>query len=777
MAEGPLTTVPGRHVGAEAEGGVVGRTGSGKIDALPKITGRSQFVADMKRAGMVHCKVLRSPHAHARIVSLDASRALAMPGVLDVLTGEDVSIRYGAIPVAQDETALALGTVRYVGEPVACVAATTEAIAWEAARAIDVVYETLEPVRSVADALDADKPLIHPDARKPSNILRKVRQSFGDVDAAFAESDVVLEGEYHYPGSTHVPLETHAALAEWDGRRMTLFSSTQNPHYMHRTLARVLELPLDRVRVIKPDIGAGYGGKCDTFVTDVCSCVLARRLGRPVRFVLEREEVFYAHRGRHPVTMWLKMGAKKDGTITAVDFEARADGGAYASYGVVTAFYLGVFMTLPYQLPNYRFTSWRAYTNKPPCGPKRGHGAIQPRFALELHLEKLALELGMEPDALRLHNMVEPGHVTVNGLQVTSVGMRECIEAVVKASGYHDKRGKLPPGKGIGLAASTYMCGALHAVYANDLPHSGVQLKVDRSGRVTCFSGTADVGQGSNHMLAALVSERLGLSPEDVTVVEADTDLTPVDLGSYSSRVTYMAGNAALEAADRIRDQIVAAVAEKFEVDEAVLTLRDGEIHGAWRAVRWVEAVELAEARFGTLGSTGSYTPPKIGSRFRRQSVGPSPAYSYTAQVAEVSVDLDSGELTVDRVWVAHDLGRTLHREIAEGQIEGCVYMGVGEALAEEQSYLPNGAMKTPSLLEYRIPTVDDTPEIHTLLIESHDPGGPFGAKEAGEGPQLSTAPAIAAALHDAIGVWGEAPPYTPDKVYKLLRRAQRTGS
>ena len=577
------------HAGQVAEGGVVGSGGQGKSAGLPKSTGAAKFTADLKLPRTAHVKVLRSPHAHATILSIDASEALAMPGVLGVLTGEDVPIRYGAIPVAQDETALALDKVRYIGEPVVAVAATTESIAWEAARKVKVMYEPLEPILTIEDALDKSKPVIHNRARKPSNILRRVFQRYGDVDAGFEEADLVMEAEYEYPASTHVPLESHAALAvpSPDGA-LTLYSSTQNPHYMHRTLARVLELDPASIRVIKPDVGAGYGGKCDTFATDVCASVFALRLGRPVKFTFEREEVFYAHRGRHRTQMWLKMGMTKDGRITAIDFKARADGGAYSSYGVVTAYYLGVFMTLPYTLKNYRFTSHRVYTNRPPSGPKRGHGAIQPRFALEVHLDRMAEALGLDPVQVRLDNLVAPNSETVNGLRITSMGLDACIRQVTAASGYYDKKGNLPPGKGIGLAASAYMCGALHAVYQNNMPHSGVQVKVDRSGKVTIFSGTADAGQGSNHMLAVLVAERLGVRPELCRVIEADTDLTPVDLGSYSSRVTFMAGNAALHAADRLREVIFAAAAEKLGCEPSALTAADGIIRAgdatsAWR--------------------------------------------------------------------------------------------------------------------------------------------------------------------------------------------------
>ena len=353
-----------------------------------------------------------------------------------------------------------------------------------------------------------------------------MRQKFGNPDAAFENADVIVEEHYSYPGSTHVPLEPHACLARPESNgRLTVWSSTQNPHYLHRTLAQVLGIPQHDIRLIKPDVGAGYGGKCDAFSTDICAAYLAKKLNRPIKAQFTREGVFYAHRGRHPVKMRLKMAAMSDGTITAAELEAYADGGAYASYGVVTSYYIAVFLGMPYAIPNLRTESHRLYTNKPPCGPKRGHGALQPRFAIEMHIDALAERLGMDPVELRLKNLMEPHSQTANGLKVYSMGLRECSDAVLRASNYYHKRKTLPSNRGIGLAVSTYMCGALHPVYPNELPHSSVQLKIDRSGRVTIFTGTADIGQGSNQMLVTICAERLGIPPQLCTVIEADSDL------------------------------------------------------------------------------------------------------------------------------------------------------------------------------------------------------------------------------------------------------------
>ncbi len=749
-----------------------------KLDGLEKIRGTGRFTDDLTRPHMLHGAFLRSPHAHARIQSIDTGAALAMEGVVAVLTGADLPVKYGVLPVAQDETALAVGKVRFVGEEVAAVAAVDRSTALAAAQAITVVYEALPPVFTAASASDENAPLLHEDRRKKTNILRRVQRSYGDVEAGLSGAHVLSKGSYHYPGSTHVPLEPHVALAEPDGHgRITLTSATQIPHHLHKALAKVLQMRLQDLRVVKPHVGAGFGGKSDPFAHEICAVALARETGRPVKFLLNREEVFYAHRGRHPADMEITLGAAEDGEITTCDFKAVSCGGAYASYGVVTAYYFGVFLPLPYRLQNLRFDTRRLYTNHPPCGPKRGHGAIQPRFALEVQVDRLAVALGMRPDHLRLKNLAPPDSQTCNGLTITSNAVAECIEQATAAAGYGEKHGQLPNGRGVGLATSAYMCGAGHPIHNNKLPHSAVQLLADRSGRVSVLSGTSDIGQGSNHMLAAMVTGELGIPLRDCTVLESDTDLTPVDLGAYSSRVTFMAGNAALDAARSLKATLAQSVAESLGGDSADVVFENQRVFLPGHepeGVSFVEAVALAEETHGTLAATGSYTPPTQGSRFRRESVGPSPAYSFTAQVAEVEVDLETGVVQVTDIWCAHDCGKALHRGIVEGQIEGSVYMGVGEALLEEHLFHESGLHRSPSILEYKIPTVHETPRIHSILVESNDPAGPHGAKEVGEGPQLPTVPAIANAIFDACGIWLEDAPFTPDRVLRALEQKER---
>lgn len=766
----PAPAAPASAAPAPAAFRIIGKS-TPKVDGMPKINGQARFTDDLKLPRMLIGKTLRSPHAHARIVRIDTSKAAALPGVLGVITGADIPQKYGIIPVSQDEYALATERVRYVGEPVAAVAALDEETAYKATRLIDVEYEPLPAVMTIDDALEG-KVLIHED-NKTGNILKNVQQNFGNIEQALAESDVVIEDTYYYEGCTHVPLETHSALATWDHEgRLELWSSTQVPHYLQRELAKVLGVPQSRVRVIKPHFGAGYGGKSEPFSLEFCAAVLSKKTGRPVKFTYTREEVFYAHRGRHAARMWLKLGAKKDGTLTGLDFKCWLDGGGYASFGVVTTYYTGVFHTLPYQLPHFRWESSRLYTNKPPCGPKRGHGAIQPRFAFEIALDQLAEKLGMDPAALRLKNFVEPGHRTVNDFQVTSCGMREAMEKVLAESDYWNKKGKLPRGRGIGVACSAYICGAGQPIYANEMPHSTVHVKLDRSGAAMVYSGSADIGQGSNVMLAMVVAEVLGLEVADVKVIEADTDLTPVDLGSYSSRVTFMVGNAAKNAADQIRAKLMRGAAEHLGVPVEEVEQVGKEVRykkDPIRRIPFQRAIFEAEARFGALAASGTYKPPRLSTRLGGRGAGPSPAYTFTAQVAEVQVDEETGMIEVERIWCAHDCGRALNPVVVEGQIEGSVYMGFGEALYEAQRYYKNGLVVAPSILEYKLPTIYDTPDIKAYYIETVDPNGPFGAKEAGEGPQLPTAPLVANAIFDAVGVRFKSNPMTPDVVVKAL--------
>ncbi len=457
-------------------------------------------------------------------------------------------------------------------------------------------------------------------------------------------------------------------------------------------------------------------------------------------------------------------------------FRTALDGGGYGSYGVASTYYTGALQTVTYQVDRYKFQGMRAFTNKPPCGPKRGHGTPQPRFALEVQMDKLAEQLGMDPADLRLRHLVPENSLTANYLRVGSIGLGECIEKVVDGSEWKNRFRKLPEGRGVGLACSSYLSGAGLPIYWNNMPHSGVQLKCDRGGGITVFCGSTEIGQGSDSILAYIVAEVLGVDPFEIRIVTADTDLTPVDLGSYASRVTLMSGNAALQAAERARDMIAPEVAQKLAVPRDRLVFADSRVFDSEdpeRGMTFAEAVQAAEGALGTIGTVGSYTPPKSPGRYRGAGVGPSPAYSYTAAVAEVEVDVDSGIVRVPKIWIAHDVGRCINPTTVMGQVEGSIYMGLGEALMEDMEYRENFRVvhKIPSMLEYKSPTTLEMCEVETYLISDPDPNGPFGAKEAGQGPLLPVAPAVANAVYDAVGVRIDEVPIMPEKVRKALKQ------
>jgi 4-hydroxybenzoyl-CoA reductase subunit alpha len=750
-----------------------------RVDARAKVTGQTRFADDVMLPRMVHCKLLRSTVPHARIIRIDASRALARPGVLLVLTGRDFPISYGILPVSQDEHALAVDRVRFVGDPVAAVIARDELTAFEALNDIDVEYEPLRTFADPEESLAHAEPRIH-DYGDSGNIHKAVSLRFGDVEQAFADADRVFEDTFFYQGNTHLPIEQHAAVAAKDpDGKLVLWSSTQTPHYVHRALAKALAMPAAHIRVIATPNGGGFGGKSDPFNHEMVIAKAALALDRPVKICLTREEVFYCHRGRHPVLMRFKTGVKMDGTITGLHVQTLLDGGAYGSYGVASTFYTGALQTVTYHIPTYHFEGCRVFTNKPPCGPKRGHGTPQSRFGQEIQLDKIAESLAIDPADLRLRIVEKPDTLTANYLRVGTIGLAECVRRVTKAADWKNAFGKLPHGRGVGIACSSYLSGAGLPIYYNDMPHSGVQLKLDRSGGVTAFCGATEIGQGSDDVLVACVAEILGIEPIDIRAVTGDTDLTPVDLGSYSSRVTLMMGNAAIQAAERARDRLAEAVSAKLSVPKDRLVFAERRVFDAERpdtGVTFVEAICLAEAMFGTIGSTGSYTPPRSAARFKGGGVGPSPTYSYSAAIVEVDVDPSSGWIHVPRVWIAHDIGRSLNPTLVRGQVEGSVYMAIGEALMEEQTFrrLPpklSHALvhKFPSMLEYKSPTTLDMPEVVTELVENPDPRGPFGAKEVGQGPLLPVMPAVANAVYDAIGVRIDEVPITPEKILRAL--------
>lgn len=792
------------------------------IDAAEKTTGAGKYTDDLSVPGMLVGKILHSPYPHARIKRIDTSRAEKFDGVVAVAVGKDAPNPYGILPVGHDEYPLALDKVRYVGDNVACVVAVSEAIAEKVLELIDVEYEVLPAYFDPEESMKAQTDLIHDS--KPGNVEKDYHHVFGDPDKGFAEAEHVAEARFIANEVTHAAMEPHSTLASFEvdphtGKpgRLTVWSSTQVPYYLQHKLSLVLETPMQQIRVIKPLVGGGFGGKSEVIPLEIIAAVAARKAQAPVKITYTREEVFWAHRGRPRTIIDLQTGVKNDGRITAVKARVVQDGGAYCSYGVVTILYSGALLGALYDIPNIQYDGYRVLTNKPACGAMRGHGTVNVRFAFESQLDELALKIGIDPAEIRQRNLLQPPCITVNGLRVQSYGLPECIEKTVERSGWKQRKGRLPKGRGLGIACSHYVSGAANSIIRSDMPHSTVNIKIDRDGGVVVYTGASEIGQGSDTMAAQIAAEVLGCSLPRVRVIAADTDLTPIDIGSYSSRVTFMAGNATLRAATEVQRLIAAAAAQKMkcavedlifhddlvfkkgsappvvmkdqpeevEVTQAGASVSgrvEGQIlRGSLQQKRkeegpkdWMtfeEAVVAAIDFHGALTGTGSYAPPQEarGGRHKGGGVGPSPAYSYSAQVAEVSVDEETGEVTVHKVWAAHDCGRALNPVSVEGQIIGSVWMGMGQALTEEMVW-KDGMLMNPGLLEYRSPSSVESPEVEPIIVESIDPEGPFGAKECSEGSLAATIPAIANAIYDAVGVRLHESPFTPERVLAALR-------
>src|SRR5436190_3692821 len=792
------------------------------VDAAGKTTGAGKYTDDLSLPGILVGKTLHSPYPHAHIKGIDTTRAEKLDGVVAVATGKDAPNPYGILPVGHDEHALAVDKVRYVGDNVACVAAVDEATAEQALELIDVEYEVLPAYFDPEESMKAETDLIHDN--KPHNIEKDYHHVFGDPEKGFAEADHVAEARFIANEVTHAAMEPHSTLAAFEidsqtGQpgRLTVWSSTQVPYYLQHKLSLVLEMPMSQIRVIKPLVGGGFGGKSEVIPLEIIAAIAARKAKRPVKITYTREEVFWAHRGRPRTIIDLKTGIKNDGRITAVKARVVQDGGAYCSYGVVTILYSGALLGALYDIPNIQYDGYRVLTNKPACGAMRGHGTVNVRFAFESQLDELAATLKIDPAEIRRRNLLQPPCVTINGLRVQSYGLPECIEKVVERSGWNVRMGKLPRGRGLGIACSHYVSGAANSIIRSDMPHSTVNIKINCEGGVVVYTGASEIGQGSDTMTAQIAAEVLGCSLARVKVIAADTDLTPIDIGSYSSRVTFMAGNATLRAAQEVKKQIASAAAKKMNCAAEDLDFRndvvskkdasvaraplpaalaenqptvsghvDGQIlrgslqqkrkdEGPKNSMSFEEAVVAAIDFHGALTGTGSYAPPTEarGGKHKGAGVGPSPAYSYSAQVAEVTVDEETGEVTVHKVWAAHDCGRALNPVSVEGQIIGSVWMGLGQALQEEMVW-KDGMLMNPGLLEYKSPSAVESPEIETYIVESIDPEGPFGAKEASEGSLAACIPAIANAIYDAVGIRLREVPFTPNRVLAALR-AQKT--
>jgi len=740
-----------------------------RIDATVKVTGEAKYTGDMSLPRMLQGKILRSPHPHARILNIDTSRAGRLVGVKAVITGKDtLGRKYGHMPKFADQTPLAMDKVRYVGDEVAAVAAVDEDVAEEALDLIHVDYEVLPAVFDPIEAMRPEAPKIHD---TESNISVHIPMNCGNVEKGFTQSDYIREDHFETQSVTHCPLEAHSSLASFDPNgNLTIWACKQTPFFTARILARTLGMPESKVRLIKPYVGGGFGGKTEMISGDFCSALLSIKTGMPVKIVYTREEVFTSTRRRHPMMIELKTGVKKDGQIMAVQCKLIADGGAYNSTAPQAIFNAGCLLNLPFRIPNVKYDGYHVYTNKPICGAQRGHGTPQIRFAADCQMDIIAEKLGMDPIEFRLRNAVRPGEITANKLMVTSCGFSQCIEKAAEAVGWKEKKAKSKDGRGLGMGCSSLVSGI------NIGPHigAGAIVKIHTDGAVTLFTGAADVGQGAETVMAQITAEELGICLEDIRVTAADTELTPFDPGCFSARTTFLSGNAVKAAAMHARQQLLGAAAEELESNPEDLELSNGRIYvkgSPEKGISFRDALKAYQksGREMPIVGKGFYRIPAEIPNFQTGQGNVSAAYSFGAQVADVELDPDIGKIQIHEMVLAHDGGTSINPMSVEGQLEGSIAAGMGQALTENLIW-DEGQALNPSLLDYKLITAIDIPQrVKAIPVETFDPEGPFGAKEAGEGTQISTAQSIANALHDASGVRIKNLPLSPEKILEAL--------
>ena len=739
------------------------------VDGIEKVTGKARYTADLFEPGALAGRIYRSPYAHAEIVRVDVSEALRLPGVVGVITGADCDKTYGILPIAQNEYPLARDKVRYFGEPVAAVAAVDDATAAAALKLIRMEVRELPAYFTAAQARAESAVLLH-DNRK-GNLEREVHHEFGDVAAGFAAAELVREEVFHASEVTHAHMEPHACLAHFDPERdhLTVHSVTQVPYYVHLMLAQCLAMDTSRIRVIKPFVGGGFGARTETLNFEIICALLARAIGGTVRMKLSREETFLTHRGRPESEVRMKIGMKRDGRLTACELEMIMRGGAYGGYGIVTILYAGALLNGLYDIPAVKYDGYRVYSNTPPCGAMRGHGTVNTRYAFECVLDRMARELGLDPLDVRRKNLLRAPTETINGLKVLSYGLPECIDKVEQASGWRERKDRMPRGRGLGIACSHYVSGAAKPVHWSGEPHATVLLKLDFDAGVTILTGASDIGQGSSTVMTQAVVEILGIDYRRVRVVANDSAITPKDNGSYSSRVTFMCGNAAIQAAENLKRILVQAAAKSLNVapDQVQCHGEVYQVAGEERQIPFNEVVSQALVDTGTITTKGTFTCPVEfqGGKQRGGAVGSTMGFSYAAIGVEVDVDPDLGTVKVEKVWAAMDCGFAINPLSLEGQVQGAVWMGMAQALCEQTQYNKDGKHTAANFLEYRVPTSLDSPDIDVAIVESKDPNGPFGAKEGSEGPLAGMVAALAIAVQNATGVAFNALPLTPDRV------------
>lgn len=746
-----------------------------RIDGRVKVTGEAKYAADFELPGMLWCKILRSPYAHARILNVDTRRAQRLPGVKAVCTGKDFGgWSWGWMPKTRDETPLAVNKVRYLAEAVAAVAAVDEDIAEEATELIKVEYEELPGVFDPEEAMKEGAPQVHEYVE--NNLSWEFHMDLGDVEKGFRKADLVREGRFETGRVITGYLEPPAAVALYDSSGITIWAAKQSPYFLYRHLASCFNLPLNKVRVIQPFVGGGFGGtKNDSVPGDFCSVLLSKMTGKPVKFVYNMEEVLMTCRRRHNMIVYVKMGMKKDGTIAALHSRVIADGGGYTTIGPLTMFLTGCMTTLPYKLPHFKHDAYRIFTNNPTGAAMRGHGVTHTRFAAEIQMEMMAEELGIDPVAVRLMNAITAPHETVNKIKVHSAGLVEGIEAIAQEPSWkaRDKK-KAAEGyisHGVGISATAHLGGARQRGHQS----CGAVVRLCEDGTVDYLTGATDAGQGSDTVLVQIIAEELGLKAEDIDIKRVDTAYTPCDAGSYGSRVTVLAGEAAQKAARDVRGQLCRFAAEKWEANPEDIVFKDHQVYVKGSPERSIPFRKLAQ--IACYSGPGAVIVGKGYSDYGLEvldfdkGVGnPGTSFSFTSHLTEVDVDTETGVVKCTDMVIAHDCGRPLNPINVESQNQGAAIQGLGQTLYEE-FVMDHGKTLNPNLADYKMPLALDVPKIRVIDIITDDPVGPYGAKEASEGAIVSAPPSIVSAIHDATGIWFKEQPVTPEKVAMALKK------
>lgn len=746
---------------------VIGK-GLPKLDATAKATGEAQYTVDLKMPGMLSGKILRSPLPHALIKSIDISEAEKLNGVHSVITAKDVPLgKFSFMQMLADKTILCSDKVRYVGDEVAAVAAIDENTAREALALIKVDYEPLPAVFDSEKAMQPDAPQVHD---KEKNIGFKVERVFGDPDKAFKECDYICEDRYKTDQVSHCCLEVSNCIVRWvPNGRLTIWTNAQAPHTQRQEVARILGIARRDVRIIGSHMGGGFGSRLVIDMKLPIAAILSKKTGRPVKIQNTRSEEFSTAKTRYGYTMYLRTGAKKDGRLWARELKVIGDNGAYHDKGPATLNFSSMMFGTIYSIPNFRYKGQLVYTNKQMGTAFRGFGNPQVTFALETQLDVLAEKMGMDPLDLRLKNANQPDQVTSCGAQITSCGMTECMEAAAKATGWQKKRNQKGL-RGIGLANMVHTGGG-GRFYGYNSAEAFVKLSED--GTITLITSVLDMGQGAQTAMAQIAAEELGVALKDINIISNDTDLTPYDLGSWGSRATFINGNAVLSAASDAKKMIRELAGDMMEANPSDIIIEEGQISVKGSPASHSLA-DLADYAFNQRGlpisGKGRFVdklPP--GLTIPEAYTKNIPTFSFGTQAAEIEIDQETGEVKILKIVAAHETGRTINTMMAEGQIEGAVVQGLGFTFFEKL-VLENGKVFNDGFLDYKIPNIGDIPEIETILVETNDPHGPFGAKGIGEPGLVPTAAAIVNAIYNASGIRVRELPISREFILNALR-------